>query len=199
MSNKFCTSCGAVIGLSSKFCGKCGTKVMSESTKAVDLPIQNYRYIVQARYKKGILSQKDCTLILSDTEIIVAMVDNKLMQQHLASVKASVKSEKFIKRTAVMMKAGYTFSDRYRDMNPANIISETPQNFTIGNNTVESVRFKRGFTTYNEDVTTNTPPLLTVKGTGGKTVFIFNMSVDDKSLISTLQTIYGSRYKGPKR
>lgn len=208
MSNAFCSNCGAPLSPGAKFCGKCGTAVsqgkkiqsVSVNNKPSGSQIQDYIYILPAQYKKGMLSTKACSLIFTRNEVLVAMVDNKLMQQHIASVRETNKGEKFFKRAAAAMKAGYTFSDRYRTMQREEIVSECPGSFTIPCNTVQLARFSKGTTTnYSDDTTNTTPPSLALKTNGGKFVFTFNLSVDTKSFIPMLLDLFAGRYKGPKR
>lgn len=222
MANNFCTNCGSKLNPAAKFCGNCGTAVntAAQSAPAAPAPVPvpqpaptpqpaaaqqqapapgAYKYIIQAQFKKGLISQKPCALVFSEQEVIVALVDNKLMQQHLNQVRESAKGEKFLKRTAAVMKAGYTYSDKYWNMGRNQIISEVSGNFIIANNTVQQVRFTRGTTNHYDDTSSTTPPSLVFKTMGGKFSFNFNGSVDTKTFIPMLQTTFPGRYKGPKR
>lgn len=220
MANNFCTNCGAPLNPAAKFCGKCGTRILpaaverqtqpqqkpSESAAAVQFESatavqpDNYKYIIPAQYKKGLLSQKPCSLVFSDTEVIVAMVDNNLMQQHMKNTKESVRGEKFLKRTAAVMKAGYTYSDKYWNMSRNQIIGEVSGNFIIANNTVQQARFSKGtMTSYADDTSSTTPPALVLKTVGGKFSFSFSTTPDTKTFLPMLMTTFPGRYKGPKR
>ncbi len=209
MSISFCTNCGAKLNPEAKFCNKCGTSVaIVPNTTVTPEPAQSqhpqssfaYKYIIPASYKKGLISQKGCTLIFSDDSIITAMVDKTMMQQHLAAVKESVKGEKLLKRTAAVMKAGYTFCDRYWKLTPNQILSENQNNFSIRNNTVEKIKFTRSTVGYSyDDTTTNIPPSLLVKCPGSKFNYILNSGFDSKTLVSVLRSLFPGQYKGPKK
>ncbi len=209
MSISFCTNCGAKLNPEAKFCNKCGTSVaIVPNTTATPKPTQSqqtpavfaYRHIMPASYKKGLISQKGCTLIFSDDSIITAMVDKTMMQQHLAAVKESVKGEKLLKRTAAVMKAGYTFCDRYWKLTPNQVLSENQNNFSIRNNTVEKIKFTRSTVGYSyDDTTTNIPPSLLVKCPGSKFNYILNSGFDSKTLVSVLRSLFPGQYKGPKK
>ena len=209
MSNVFCTNCGASINPGAKFCNKCGTPIaVIPGTTVTPRPVPTqqpqrefaYRYIMPASYKKGLVSQKGCTLIFSDDSIITAMVDNKMMNQHVAEVKESVKGEKLLKRTAAMMKSGNTFCDRYWKMTPDQILSEHQNNFSVRNNTVEKIKFTRSTVGYSyDDTTTNIPPSLLVKCPGGKFNYIMKSGFDSKTFVSVLRSLFPSQYKGPKK
>ena len=209
MSFNFCTNCGAKLNPEAKFCNKCGTSVaIVSNTVVAPKPAQSqqlsavlaYRHIMPASYKKGLISQKGCTLIFSDDSIITAMVDKTMMQQHIAAVKESVKGEKLLKRTAAVMKAGYTFCDRYWKMAPNQILSENQNNFSIRNNTVERIKFTRSTVGYSyDDTTTNVPPSLLVKCPGSKFNYILNSGFDSKTLVSVLRSLFPGQYKGPKK
>jgi len=205
MSNKFCTNCGAVVNPGVKFCGHCGTAVAKEHVTPDISRIKPdadklKKFILPASYKKGLVSMKACTLIFTANEVIMAMVDKKLMQQHIADVKESVREEKLFKRTAAVMKAGYTYGDRYWEMTLSQIMSETPNNLSIRNSTIERIKFMNGTVNYRtDDTTTNTPPTLIIKSTGGKFTFTMNPGFDTNSLIKVLQSLFPGQYKGPKK
>lgn len=205
MSNNFCSNCGSPLNPGTKFCGECGARIITENSAApTPDPAAGstpaYKYIIPAQYKKGLLSTKACTLIFTDEEVIVALVDNKLMQKHLKDVRDSVKDEKFMKRTAAVMKAGYTFSNRYWELSRNSILGESNDNFVIVCNTVQTARFSKGSTTqYSDSTASTTPPALVFKTTGGKFIFSFNLSVDTKTFIPMLQIVFSGRYKGPKK
>lgn len=214
MSNSFCTNCGNPINPGARFCGKCGTPAAVVTSPASSVPpvakpapapdyrpaSVGYRFVLPATYKKGMLSMKGCTLILSDNEIITAFVDNKLMQQHIAQVKESVKGEKLLKRTAAVMKSGYSFVDRYWNMTVKQIMDENPNNFLLSNNSVIQIKFQRGSVGYNyDDTTKNIPPSLSVKCSEGKYNYTMNSGFDSKTFVSVLSTLFSGRYKGPKR
>lgn len=211
MANNFCSNCGSELAPGVNFCRNCGTKtavaataptiVETKTTKQPPAHAATTKLAVPANYKKGLLSMKGCTLVFTDSELIVAITEKSLMNDHMASIRNDVKGQGFMKRTAAVMKAGYSFSDRYYSMAPDTIKSESPNNFTIGYSTVQSARYKRGTTSYGyDDTTTNsTPPSLTIKTTGGKLVFTFTTGFMSKQLLSLLNSTFAGRYKGPKR
>lgn len=204
MANNFCSNCGSKLNDGVKFCGSCGTPVVAPKTQLP--PEQNttssvVKLAVPANYKKGMLSQKGCTLVFTDSDLIVALTDKKLMNDHIATVRADTKGLGFVKRTAAIVKAGYSFSDRYYPMDFNAIISENADNFTLPYNTVQSLRYRRGTTNYGTDSTTTstTPPSLLIKTTGGKLSFTFTTDYLSKDLIALLNAYFKGRYKGPKR
>lgn len=214
MNNSFCTNCGNTLSPGVRFCGKCGTPAAVVAAPATTVPpvafntpspvseqaYTGYKFIVPATYKKGLVSMKGCTLIFSENEIVTAFVDNKLMQQHIAQIKESVKGEKLLKRTAAVMKAGFSYTDRYWNMPVDQIMAENSGNFLINNNTVNQVKFQRGSVGYNYDnTTTNVPPSLSIKCTEGKYNYTMNSGFDSKTFISVLQSLFPGQYKGPKR
>jgi len=225
MANSFCTNCGASLNPGSKFCGKCGSKIADQAVTpqapaaatqaapprtaapapnptAQSAPVSadvSYKYIIPAQYKKGLVSVKACTIIFTDAEVLVALVDNKIMQQHMQQVREDVKGEKFLKRAGAVMKAGYTFADRYWNMTRNQIMGESTGNFIIANNTVQQVKFSKGTTNhYTDETASTTPPSLVFKTIGGKFTFTFNFSVDTRTFLPMLQTVFFGRYKGPK-
>ncbi len=210
MSNNFCKNCGAALGAAASFCNKCGTAIAEKpapvETANIVKPAPSqamkaeYKFILPTSYKKSLVSIKGCSLIFSDTAIIAAMVDNKMMQAHIAAVKESVRGEKLLKRTAAVMKAGYTYSDKYRTMGINEIMAESQNNFLIRNNTVEQIKFRKGAVSYSyDDTTTNTPPTLIIKCPGSKYTFTMNTGFDSRTFIGVLRSLFPGQYKGPKK
>ncbi|MBN1622881.1 MAG: zinc-ribbon domain-containing protein [Clostridia bacterium] len=205
MANNFCSNCGTKLAEGAKFCKNCGTKVATAETPQI--PVEKPReanttkLAVPANYKKGILSLKGCTLVFTDSELIVAITDKKIMNEHIASVREESSGQGFFKKTAAVMKSGYTFTDRYYSMTADAIKSETPDNFTLPFNIIESLRYKRSVTNYGVDNTTtsSTPPSLVIKTTGGKLSFTFSSGYRERELIALLNGTFPGRYKGPKR
>jgi len=203
MANNFCSNCGASLSQGSKFCRNCGAKIEADSSKSQNEPgdsLSNLQLTIPASFKKGLVVQKSCTLVFTDNRMIVALTDRKMMNDHIASVREEAKGQGFMKKTAAVMKAGYSFSDRYYKMSVDNIIAESPDNFSIGYDSVQSARYKRGTTSYGaDDTSTSTPPSLTLKTTTGKLVFLFTTGYRSKELIALLNRVFAGRYKGPKR
>ena len=207
MSNNFCTNCGGEITPGAKFCGKCGTLIeeitataTTQTVPAEPVSAYSYQFMLSANYKKGIILSKGCTVIFTDSDVLVALVDHNLMKQHIASVKEEAKGDGFFKKTAAVMKSGYTFSERYFTMSPDEILSEVQGNFSIRNNTVEQIKFKRGSISYGyDDTQTSNPPVLTIKCPGSKYGFTMDSALDSKAFIKTLQNLFPGSYKGPKK
>ena len=204
MANNFCSNCGSALAPGANFCRNCGTKV--KAVEAVEKPVERpatattTKLAVPANYKKGILSMKGCTMVFTDTELIVAMSDKRLMNEHIASVRSDSQDQGFFKKAAAVMTAGYSFSDRYYNMTPDAIRSETAENFTIPFNIVDSLRYRRSTTNYGVDNSTSTtPPSLVIKTNGGKLSFTFSSGYRERELIAFLNSKFPGRYKGPKR
>ncbi|MBN2557534.1 MAG: zinc ribbon domain-containing protein [Clostridia bacterium] len=205
MGNNFCGNCGAALKQGVKFCGKCGhavpgVPVTGPNPAAPAGKSMSYRLMIPASYKKNLISIKGCTLIFSDSQILIAFFNQKLMNQHINEVRNEARDEGFFKRAAAVMSAGFSYSERYRTMLPDAILAESPDNFSILNNSVELVKFKHSRTSYNSDETTHTyPPELTIKCPGGKYNFSLNLSSDSGNLVRVLHELFPERYKGPKR
>ncbi|MFO7612917.1 MAG: zinc ribbon domain-containing protein [Clostridia bacterium] len=205
MGNNFCGNCGAALNQGAKFCGKCGsgvpgTPVAIPRTAVPAGEITSYRLMIPASYKKNLISMKGCSLIFSDSQIIIALVNQKLMNQHIAEVREGSRDAGFFKKASAVMSAGFSYSDKYKAMPPDVILAETPDNFSILNNSVEVIKFKHAQTRYNSDDTTHTyPPELTIKCPGGKYHFTLNLSFDSGNLVRTLRELFPESYKGPKR
>jgi uncharacterized Zn finger protein (UPF0148 family) len=205
MANNFCSNCGTKLADGAKFCRNCGTKVTAAETPQtpVEKPreVNSTKLAVPANYKKGILSLKGCTLVFTESELIVAITDKKIMNEHIASVREESSGQGFFKKTAAVMKSGYTFTDRYYSLTPEAIKSETTENFTLPFNVIESLKYKRSVTNYGVDNTTSssTPPSLVIKTAGGKLSFTFSSGYRERELIALLNGIFPGRYKGPKR
>ena len=208
MSNNFCKNCGAALGATARFCNKCGTAIKEKpapveaanNVKPALVMNAEYKFILPTSYKKNLVSMKGCSLVFSNTAIIAAMVDNKMMQTHIAAVKESVRGEKLLKRPAAVMKAGYTYSGKYWTMGIDEILAESPNNFLIRNNTVEQIKFRKGAVSSSyDDTTTNTPPTLIIKCPGSKHTFTIKAGFDSRVFIGVLRSLFPGQYKGPKK
>ena len=206
--NNFCSNCGTALNPEAKFCSKCGSPVNSDANTGKEASVistnqsndEEYAYILSAQYKKGVLSSKACTLLFTDSEVITAMVDNSLMKQHIAATKDQAKDKGFMKRTAAVMKSGYTFKDRYIKMPRQDVLSESSGNFSLPYSSVLLARFRKGTTTnYSDETTSTTLPSLVLKTTAGKFTYEFRYSVDTKTFLPFLQGCFPGKYKGPKR
>lgn len=198
MNNKFCSNCGTELTVGANFCKGCGAK--TDSGQKNPSVSQSYRLLLPASYKKGVFSLKACTLIFSATNIIVSLVNKSLMKEHIASVKTNAKNDGFFKKSAAIMKSGTTYIEKYNSMTPEQIVSEHPESFTISNNSVNQIKFRKETTSYTTDdnYTTN-PPSLTIKTSEGKFVFTLNRSSDSHSLIQVVSGLFPGKYKGPIR
>ena len=206
MANNFCSNCGTQLVEGAKFCRNCGTRIVAPVTpqKTVEkatASVRTTKLAVPANYKKGMLSLKGCTLVFTESELIVAITDKKIMNNHMASVREDVKGQGFLKKASAVMKAGYSFTDRYYDMSADDIKSESPDNFTLPFNSIVSLKYRRAVTNYGVDNTTtsSTPPSLVIKTTGGKLSFSFSSGYRERELIALLNGTFPGRYKGPKR
>jgi hypothetical protein len=122
------------------------------------------------------------------------------MNNHIANVKEQAKGTGFMKKTAAVMKAGYTFSERYYSMSASEVMSENHDNFRVSFNTIQSIRYKRGTVSYGaDDMSSSSPPSMTMKTTTGKYVFTFSTTHMSKELIAYLNRTFPGRYKGPRR
>ena len=116
------------------------------------------------------------------------------MNDHISSIRDEVAGQGFLKKTAAVMKSGYTFSDRYYNMTSDAIKSETPDNFTLPFNIIESLRYRRGTVNYGADNTSsNTPPSLVIKTTGGKLSFSFSSGYRERDLIALMTGAFPGR------
>ncbi len=208
MANNFCTNCGSPLKAGAKFCGKCGTPSSGASPANNGNPENSgspantlsYRFMTPATYKKNLVVMKGCTLIFTDTRILVAFVDNNLMKQHMEQIRKEHEGEGFFKKAAASMSAGSSFVERYHTMSESEILSEAPNNFYIQNNNVERIRFKRSHTTYDSDNTAREyAPELKIKCPGEKYTFTFPNGLAQKAFINMLMALFPGSYKGPKR
>ena len=91
MANNFCGNCGEPLKPGANFCRQCGTKVSGETKPPAEEPRKqvsySYKLAIPANYKKGLVSMKGCTIVFSETDMIIAMSDRKLMNEHIASVR----------------------------------------------------------------------------------------------------------------
>lgn len=203
MASKFCTNCGSALKMGAKFCGGCGNPVSvvnkTNTTKQGGNALA-YRFITSASCRKKFLISKSCTLIFTDTRILVAFVDKLIMNQHIEKIQNKHAGEGYFKRTAAAIGARSTFPQRYKSMSESEILSETVDNFYIQNNNITRIKFSKGYTTYDEDNTSHEhSPELKIKSPGERYSFRLHDGLDEKTFISVLRSLFPSSYKGPKK
>ncbi len=198
MANNFCSNCGNSLNADAKFCANCGAQIQIQPNS---LSFSEYRAVLSVNYTKG-FSSKDGALIFANDRIIIANYNKTLSKEHIEKVRQSTKGLGYLKRTAAMMNAHYTFVDRYWNMSPQEILSETPGNFEISINNLRLIKYTTSKNVYYTDnsMSKERPAKISVTSTLGKFDFsIYPYNFNENKFVTMLKKTYPQNYTGAKR
>lgn len=168
---RFCTSCGAPIGIGDKFCGSCGHPASGLSGAPTPAPAatspsplpditapptvtpatppttapsatgEQLIGIIPAVYRKKSLLKNESFNILVTEK---RMVFAEMTQDMIKEEVKKAGKEGFFAGMLSSLTAGYDFYKRYLNMPPEEALKETPQNFFIDLNRIKKVKIKEG-------------------------------------------------------
>ncbi|WP_461862971.1 hypothetical protein [Thermococcus sp.] len=96
-------------------------------------------YVVgNVSYKKGFMKESHANLVITGKRLIVAFVTAEMAKQAKEEAGGGIKG--FLKG----MIAPYGMWKKYYDMNPSDILNETPENFEIPLQEIKEVKLKKG-------------------------------------------------------
>lgn len=116
--------------------------------------------IPNASLSTGFLRSKLYTLVVTNKRLIAARVTKELIKKEKIKRREEASKEghgKFRQMFRSFM-AGFTFSDRYLDMVPEEILAETPENFFISPKDIVEIKLTEGIVTEDEDGNTSQYP-----------------------------------------
>jgi hypothetical protein len=132
--------------------------------------------------------------VLTNQRFIFALMTGEMLKDAAmkARVDAKADGKGFFGQWSDQLKASFAFSRRYFSMEPANILSETPGNFAVDNNTVVEVKLKLK-NIGNEEMDRHEFEI-EVKSSSGKYEFRMDENGD---YVKLLKQVYGERVKTP--
>ncbi|MEA3430248.1 MAG: hypothetical protein U9R08_03165 [Nanoarchaeota archaeon] len=108
------------------------------------------------------------TLVVTESRSIFAFLTSAMLKEQIAEVRKQAKAEGkgFFGQWGAQLKAAFTYAEKYRNMDPEQILTENPKNFEVANSAVEKVKIRM---INNYEQTTNYR--VTLKTVGKKYVF----------------------------
>ncbi len=140
----------------------------------------------------GFLRSKLYTLVVTNKRIVMARVTKELIKKEKLKRKAETSKEGHgrFKQMFRSFMANFTFSDRYLDMLPEEILAETPDNFFVAPKDIIETKLTEGIVTEDEDGnTTQYPHALYIRTNNKKYKFSFNGNfVETRNLLNRIET-----------
>ncbi|MFW6196540.1 MAG: hypothetical protein ACOC5D_04305 [Thermoplasmatota archaeon] len=140
--------------------------------------------------RTGMFGRKSYSLVVSNQRLIFAEVSTELMNQERE--KAVSQSNGFMGRWKASVASGFTFHERYYDMDPDMILRESPENFEIRPEQIKSVKLKGS--QYGADQSCKSYNKMLIKWTGGKDKYNFQ-KVSTGEVKKALTPLLGSKVK----
>ena len=124
--------------------------------------------VVPALVKKKFLgfSNETYTLIVTDTRCIFAHLSSSIMKKiaHDARADAKENGKGFFGQWGSQMAAALNYSQKYKTMNPEDILKENEKNFELSNSSIMNVKIRM----YDDQSTARTHYDVIIKSTNGK-------------------------------
>ena len=155
----FCTSCGSQIGPDSRYCGKCGAPAfipmldaprnnssqMIQPSSSINVNGENTLGMIPLRQLKSLGRYDSFIGVITNSRLIFARLTSDMIKDSVTRARNEAKSQGkgYLGQISSQMReysSGYT--NRYANMQPASILSETPGNFALGNESISELRLK---------------------------------------------------------
>ncbi len=133
--------------------------------------------IPNASLKTGFLRSKRYTLVVTNKRLVAARITKDLLKKETQRrrEKAAKEGHGRFKQFLAGASTGFTFANRYLEMDPNEIEKETSKNFSLYPADISSVRLREGMITEDEDGnTTQYPHSLVVQTKNKKYSFSFS-------------------------
>lgn len=206
---KFCGNCGAVIKKASQTIVNNPTQVSppyntppssTQIPPLTQIPIsmpqatdlERVIGAISLRIPKSFGRWDSFTGVITDRRMIFAQMSNQMIQDAVITARNQAKAEGkgFLGQWEEQLRAQYYASQRYLNMQPSSIISETPGNFEIANNFINEIELK-----FEKQVNTNNTDFkIEIKYSSGKYEFIID---ENDNYIKLLKQVYGQKVKTP--
>ncbi len=164
----FCTSCGTQISSDSRYCGKCGAPAFipmqeaprnnspqmiqpsspaprEEFVRATNMTGENTLGMIPLRQLKSLGRYDPFVGVITNNRLIFARLTSDMIKDSVTRARNEAKShgKGYLGQISSQMReysSGYT--NRYANMQPSSILSETPGNFALGNESITELRLK---------------------------------------------------------
>jgi hypothetical protein len=135
---------------------------------------------------------KSFALVLTDQRTILVPLTSEMLKQAVVEARDDAASEGkgFMGKWAAQMKATLGYTSRYLEMDPDEILRQSPNHVVMRNDTISKVRIRM-----REDENRNTTQWqLTLHGPSGKVKYELQARTND--IVNAFKQAYGSRFKG---
>jgi len=133
------------------------------------------------------------TMVVTDTRSIFAQITSAMLQQigKEAAEQAKAEGKGFFGRWGAQLKAHLSFSQRYLDMSPDEILSENKDNFFINNDDIRTIKIRSKTKSSGNDDADTVVTEVTIEAKGNKLVYTADsLSRETKDM---LKSMFGSR------
>lgn len=134
-------------------------------------------------------------LVLTNQRMILAQITSDMVKNAamVARDQAKAEGKGFFGQWASQLKGTFGYAQRYLQMDPTSILSETPGNFAIENNSIREIKLHIKEERRGQEVARSEFEIEIQSGYGKQE---FRMDMDDNS-VNTLKQVYGDRVKMP--
>lgn len=194
-----------------KFCQNCGTPLKPVSTtdhSSTPQSLEDVRRLAQASTSVpetvlGVVPLKRprsfgrydlFAVVLTTHRMIFAQVTKEMVEEAIKMAKERAKAEGkgFWGQWESQLSASSNYIQKYRTMEPAAILNETPGNFALNNDTINEIKLKL------KQIRSERPHAhifeIEISSTSGKTVLMMD---ERKDYVDLLKAVYGERVKTP--
>ncbi len=143
----FCNKCGSSLDGVARFCGRCGAQVQNPTVPtsptataqtAVPQGVGESVLVAIPMWQPRSLGRRDSfAAVITERRLIMAQITKQVMNQAVTDARNQAKAQGkgYWGQVSGQMAAWSSgYADRYRSMDPASILMETPGNFEISNN-----------------------------------------------------------------
>jgi hypothetical protein len=211
----YCGNCGAAHDPNQRFCAKCGTQLNIQTQQTTQPAPQQQIPVVQQpvaapappaapvqsaseavvgtilfRKPKSLGRYDTWTAIVTTQRMIFAQMTSQMLTDAAMQARDQAKAEGkgFFGQWGDQLKATFSYTQRYLNMDPNAALAETPGNFAVNNDTIQ-IKLKLRTLSNNQhefEVEINSP-----QGT-----FEFKME-ERQEFVDLLKRVYGERVKMP--
>ncbi|PVX26402.1 MAG: hypothetical protein CW691_01590, partial [Candidatus Bathyarchaeum sp.] len=212
----YCENCGKELKPTAKFCGNCGTPVEDYIQPKVDsspAPVTTAPQPVPSttaekspapsttepvlgvlilRKPKSLGRYDTYSGVLTPQRLIFAQMTSDMLKEAINQSRAQAKAEGkgFFGQWGEQLKASASFAGRYYNIEPSVILSETPGNFALSNNTINEIKLK--LKTYGNPDNNQQEFEVEFKGSSGN--YKYRMD-ENNDYLNMLKQVYGDRVK----
>ena len=135
-------------------------------------------------------------MVITDQRSIFAQLTSQMLKEAAAEAQRKGKEEGkgIFDRWADQLKATFTFSQRYWNIPPEEILSETPGNFAIDNSDINQIKIKRKEEHRGSSTAYQTLTELQIEARNTK--LSYNIDGYSDEMVDMLKSVFGDKVRG---